>query len=284
MGTVALKQRIRVSEPTFTPSISFRHPGYERDNILFQLPRLDFAGPGSPAGIHHATALLACQIIANNAFDGYFTNRDGQRIAVEAVDILVDDDYWFVVPGYQRPGAYPVVPRFEDWQFPHDHLGRLHAWNTMPQSAELRTQDISSPMAPDRSVPPPASTLIRSSTTAPTSQCVLSGSGWASEKRHIIPAAQRQWFIANEMKQYVQEDTSFIDDEQNQAHIRSDLHKLWDNYVFAFVPKWGGNKFVFVAHVLNRSKPWISDLASEWHNMPVQDGSFYGSKAFLLAK
>jgi hypothetical protein len=48
--------------------ISFRHPGYDDpDNVLLAIPALDLG-----CRIHHATAKIACGIIAANRWDGYF--------------------------------------------------------------------------------------------------------------------------------------------------------------------------------------------------------------------
>jgi len=53
------------------PIISFRHPGYQTWDVLLVLPHVDtHASEPDKFGVHHATALLACQIIGNNAFDG----------------------------------------------------------------------------------------------------------------------------------------------------------------------------------------------------------------------
>lgn len=91
MDRVALKQRVNEDLTSISPwpTISFRHPAYsEPEDILSKLPRLDHTEQSSTAlgpehetvaGVHHRTALLACQIIANNAFNGYLaTDRDGQ--------------------------------------------------------------------------------------------------------------------------------------------------------------------------------------------------------------
>jgi hypothetical protein len=61
--------------------IRFRHPGYQdTDNVLLTLPGLDFVD----GGIHYETARVACAIIANNQFHGYFTeDKEGaQRVLV----------------------------------------------------------------------------------------------------------------------------------------------------------------------------------------------------------
>ena len=54
--------------------ILFLHPGYPAPgNKLLSLLRVDTTTDPTTFGIYHRTALLACQIIANNAFDGYLT-------------------------------------------------------------------------------------------------------------------------------------------------------------------------------------------------------------------
>jgi hypothetical protein len=93
--------------------IIFRHPGYpvERNSLLL-LPRVDAASAASSAtdpttyGVHHRTALLACQIIANNAFDGYLTlDQAGQHLVnVLLDDILIENEYYFVA------GDSPGIP------------------------------------------------------------------------------------------------------------------------------------------------------------------------------
>lgn len=88
--------------------ILFCHPGYQEPrNTLLALPRVD-ATSTSTFGIHHRTALVACQIIANNAFNtGHFTlDKDGrQRVNVPPDGILTDEMYYFIV------GDGPSTPK-----------------------------------------------------------------------------------------------------------------------------------------------------------------------------
>ncbi|KUI71187.1 hypothetical protein VM1G_06835 [Cytospora mali] len=144
MDRVILKQRVHSSPKSAAPlknTISFRHPGYDDpEDILLTLPRLDSSPQsGAAAGVHYGTALLACQIIANNAFNGHLTTgRDGNnRVSIALDGILLDDDYWFVVDG--EAGVYPVMPRFEDWQFPHHHMGSL-TWDPKSQPVESQAR------------------------------------------------------------------------------------------------------------------------------------------------
>ena len=47
----------------------FLHPGYSISNTLLSFPRVDRVEGSATFGVHYGTALLACQIIAGNAFD-----------------------------------------------------------------------------------------------------------------------------------------------------------------------------------------------------------------------
>lgn len=83
--------------------IIFTHPGYpEPTNILLTLPRVDRAADSTSNsfGLHHRTALLACQIIAGNAFEtGRFTlDKEGQHTVNIPLDgILTGNAYYFIV-------------------------------------------------------------------------------------------------------------------------------------------------------------------------------------------
>ena len=48
--------------------IFFRHPGYEAPNLMLTMACVNTTTPNH-YGIYHHTALLACQIVANNIFD-----------------------------------------------------------------------------------------------------------------------------------------------------------------------------------------------------------------------
>jgi hypothetical protein len=70
-------------------SIHFLHPGYPPPTkILISLPRVDrvAADAATAFGVHHRTALLACQIIAGNAFDT-------GRLALDQARVGFDKNY-----------------------------------------------------------------------------------------------------------------------------------------------------------------------------------------------
>jgi hypothetical protein len=78
-----------------TTFVDIRHPGYpDGRNTLLLLPAYD------SNGFHHVTARIACAILANNSWDGYFSlTRDGPVVTLGNDDILVSDTpYYFVVP------------------------------------------------------------------------------------------------------------------------------------------------------------------------------------------
>jgi hypothetical protein len=80
--------------------IRFLHPGYVTpNNTLLHLPRVDRASTGD-FGVHYGTALVACGIIANNAFEtGRFAlDRDGrQRVDLPFDGVLLGRAYYFFV-------------------------------------------------------------------------------------------------------------------------------------------------------------------------------------------
>jgi hypothetical protein len=46
--------------------------------------------------VHYLTALNACQIVANNAFDGYLVEQaNGPRVAADNDSILIQHQYFF---------------------------------------------------------------------------------------------------------------------------------------------------------------------------------------------
>lgn len=90
--------------------ILFCHPGYPEPNYLLSLPRTDPTQTGT-FGVHHRTALLACQIIANNAFDtGYLTldQAGQQRVDTPLDGVLTEATYYLFIRS--GPGKYYIIP------------------------------------------------------------------------------------------------------------------------------------------------------------------------------
>jgi hypothetical protein len=84
----------------FREAIRFLHPGYSISSTLLSLPRVDRVESTTTFGVHYGTALLACQIIAGNAFDtGRLTlDQAGQRpVNLHLDDILTENVYYFMI-------------------------------------------------------------------------------------------------------------------------------------------------------------------------------------------
>ncbi|CAN8106466.1 unnamed protein product [Discula destructiva] len=296
MDQVTLKRRrVHDSPPPRQSGISFRHPGYrDLSDVLFELPRLDTSPQTERAGVHYGTALLACQIVANNSFHGYLaTDRDGQqRVSLTLDGVLLEDNYWFIVPvtGDSAESVYPVVSRFEEWRFPHNHMGSLR-WDPEVQPLHESTDHLSTPtsttetssnLPPTSFSNPPSTSVIPFAPPPmrPISRCILSSDAYAMEKAHIVPTAQSKWFKSNDMIWYGDK-TQFIHTEANIVPMRQDLHKLWDGHIFALVPKRGD----FVVHVLRTPTLGLGEFARKWHNTPVGAGTLdHAAKAMLFAK
>jgi hypothetical protein len=82
-------------------AIRFLHPGYSIQNRLLSLPRVDrVENTTTTFGVHHRTALLACQIIAGNAFDtSHLTlDKEGQQpVNLLLDDILTEKEYYLII-------------------------------------------------------------------------------------------------------------------------------------------------------------------------------------------
>ncbi len=99
---------------------------------------------------------------------------------------------------------YPIVPSFQDWQFPHDHI--LDFWPTTASSSSL------------------------------TTTCAITNENFAIDGAHLIPQKERDWYDNNEMSRYGS-DPSDINNEANILRLRKDIHHCFDNRWFVIVPK-----------------------------------------------
>ncbi|RMJ05005.1 hypothetical protein CDV36_014323 [Fusarium kuroshium] len=213
--------------------VYFLHPGYpEGNNTLLHLPCLD------SGGIHHETARLACAIFANCRWDGYLSSsRDGPAVSAHPDDVLPHGRYYFIIDGED---PYPVVPSFQHFVCP----------TTLPQPY------CEAPI--ERS---PGDDAIRRDDT-----CRISASSSPNETAHIIPASQSEWWRRNDMSQYTSAPEQLDNTRcaENTVLLRRDLHKLWDDGVFAIVPKQGK----WVVHVLLNS-PRV-EIRERYHNLELQ--------------
>lgn len=281
MATVQLKAP-RTTEITATAPkfVSFLHPAESaRYNVILRLPCLDslvLSQEGQQQeqepkqqhlGLHHETALLACQIVANNAFDGYlsliiqgnhpvsrttiiltaaeckrvsasFSSLFDNRLFLEAPESLINHiqmsitdpeslDY-FIVPG---DPLYATVPAFQDWEFPHGRIPDSFPSLTVSQQ-------------PDE--------MKRHQQASRHPRCAVTNSAYSCQQAHLIPKAHEAWFSKNAMIMALDQSNRMrgIDGSGNLCHFRFDIHNALDNFVFALVYKASS----WVIHVLQTSK------------------------------
>ncbi|KZL87264.1 hypothetical protein CI238_12888 [Colletotrichum incanum] len=250
----------------------FFHPAYPvPHDLLFALPCVDPAdergasATGQPKGLHHHTALLACQIIANNAFDTgrlYF-DRQGTQVVSDQIPthgLLPPGEYFFVVnsdPSYR----YPVAPSFRDWRFPHGCIPDI--WpSPMPAAA-----------------------------TDTGRRCALTNHGFGLTSAHIIPKEEGEWFMQNGMSRYGV-DMRDVNDSRNLIRLRTDIHRCFDTRLFSIVPKpefasaissdtWSTTTApAYVLHVFGTN---VGEFSGLYHNIRFQylDNT---SREFLFAR
>ncbi|KAH8748426.1 hypothetical protein F5883DRAFT_509218 [Diaporthe sp. PMI_573] len=215
-----------------TDVIKFLHPGYDApNNILFALERVDPAPADSPTtfGVHHATALVGCQIIANNAWMGRLAlDRKGEQPAgphTSLDHVLTAKAYYFVIDGQPM---YPVVPSFRDWAFPHDEIPEY--WPSIPDPEHA------------------------------SERCVLTDSSYSKTDGHLVPKEAGGWFTNNSMGVYGV-DRRDTEDSANLIPLRVDVHTWLDNRGWTITPKPSlGQGNQYVAHVLD------TKLAPEFYN------------------
>lgn len=127
--------------------VQFRHPGYPDSlDLMLRLSALDRSstpstldgsgptlspdGPQPTLGIHHATALQACIIIACNE-PGFLSPTKLAVLpaistpvtALALNSVLTEKSYWFYPLNWKlTDDPYPVCPDFENWSFPTEDI------------------------------------------------------------------------------------------------------------------------------------------------------------------
>ncbi|KAM0438493.1 hypothetical protein ACHAPT_001242 [Fusarium lateritium] len=231
---LSIKRRRPPLAPQSNSAVFFLHPGYpDSKNVLLSLPALD------SGGIHHETARIACAILADCSWNGFFSlTRDGPRLTAGSDDILTRDRYYFRIEGIDK---YPVVPSFDNFRCP----------STLPPSW---LDDSSAPIQ----------MALADDVGKRDQTCRVTGSLIPNETAHIIPAAQDDWWVRNNMFTHTRPQSFDTRCASNTILLRRDLHKMWDDHRFCIVPKAGE----WVVHLL-WDCPTV-ELQDEYHNLELQ--------------
>ncbi|KAF4980198.1 hypothetical protein FZEAL_3734 [Fusarium zealandicum] len=197
------------------------HPGYRKTPIassscplirdaLISLPAFD------DGGIDYDTAHTACGILVGNRWDGYFSlGRDGSsRVERPADGILRERAYFFFLDSYSdMTQPYPVVPRFRDWRFPHRNLP--------PCWQKLRSR-------------------FREGAHNSVRRCILTDCALSLDTAHLVPVKESAWYDENGMVDYGKAasfSTGAVNASTNLVPLRTDVHRMFDERNFCFIPK-----------------------------------------------
>lgn len=186
------------------------------------LPRSDQSEEGY--GVHHGTALVACQIIGNNAFNKsrLALDQKGEHpVNLPFDDVLTHGEYYFVVDGpYSMEEPYPVVASFQDWACPGQHQ--------IPATWPYLTRNYD---------PSPGQEV-----------CGITRYRTPLEGAHLVPKEQGYWYILNGMSAHSSYSFADINHGANIVPLRKDIHSLFDARAFGIVPKNG----VYVSHIFSQ--------------------------------
>jgi len=146
-----------------------------------------------------------------------------------------------------QPDQYPVVPSFQDWEFPHANFP-----TTWPAPSETQPEGPLTPSAP----------------AAATRHCVVTNSGLASTLAHLVPREHDLWSSLNAMSIYGT-GVRDMDDESNLVRMRADIHKCFDDGLFTMVPKSDGDSELhYAVHAVDEGDTEFRDL---YHNTAIQN-------------
>ncbi|KAI9861207.1 MAG: hypothetical protein M1813_005380 [Trichoglossum hirsutum] len=265
IDSLCIRSSILPIAPDEDHTIGFRHAGYPvEDVILLKLRAYDRLD----GGLHHATALTACGIIAGNTWNGYLSlERGGEAIELGMDGLLsTGREYWFHIPhppgtvDTSEPYVFPICPSFSHWKFPHGRLPLGWRDPAAPTPSGITGVEASKPPCL-----PQLSNLTGAIRSRDVS-CRISAHFDASECAHLVPRNEIDWFKKNGMVRYNQNKfligQYLLDDVGNAILLRKDLHSLFDDRKFAFVPKPVGGSADYVSHGLL----WTSEFNRLYHN------------------
>jgi hypothetical protein len=224
-------------EPTF---VRFYHPA---NNLPFlRLPAYDCCPPNF--GVHHGTAITACQILACNE-NGYLStsrhrNAAG-RITVDLDSIIPSGKYYYHLQNSSKPKAlYPICRDFSCWEFPHKKLPL--AWeNKLPDPTSFNRPSNWSAISQrikDRDTACPVSEWTDTSH-------VVSDEDWVRkiltfESGLLLTRLAPHQLVKNKMDVYLLGLEPLCNDSRNLFALRTDLRLgQFDQARFVIVPKSG---------------------------------------------
>jgi hypothetical protein len=262
--------------------IFFRHPGYDdNNNVLFKLhasdTKTDCSHDGESSqrpGLYARFALDACAIIAGNCSDGWLSpSRDPEQARntrVAANSTLHARSYYFHLDRVENTDGcdepYPIIPAFREWRFPHDRIP-AH-WEQLSSN----TTSLTSTFTP--------SNLTAALQARDGGTCRITGHREEIQVAYIVPQAELDWWLANDMSRYNNGRGNTLDDTINAMLLQAGLHIAFDKSRFVFVPKPSsdGSEQRLVFHLLEPSP----EYEHYHHNRELRESAV--SPEVLLAR
>ncbi|KAI1091179.1 hypothetical protein F5B19DRAFT_493708 [Rostrohypoxylon terebratum] len=256
--------------------VNIFHSGYQSYySPLLYFPTFD------DGGIDYNLAYLACCILVGNAWprSGDDSNcpylaescdRTAPRVSRPPDGILRKSSYYLFVPACPK-SEFPITPNFSNWVFPHGNLPDIFRDIVIHPVPWHKVQNMS---------------RVKSEAIAARDECcrvtqAFSGSQWA----HIIPRSRKNWFLMNNMSRYSKNKgvRPSVDDINNGIYLRSDINHMLDQAELVMFPKYTGERYELVLHVLRAQAPYFFEQRDLYHNRKLQD--VYGiSREFLFAR
>ncbi|CCG82270.1 protein of unknown function [Taphrina deformans PYCC 5710] len=293
--------------------LTFKHPAYSSSiggNTILSL----WAWDSSDGGIHHGTALLACMLVACNAFDGYLSlDQNGVDPVTQGYDEPLPfrrDNYYFHVPNIDEyatprqqsapapalapasavvPHKYPVYATFDHWRFPHNledavasSSSEFCIWLSklwFPSAAAAsEAEDVDTTIIwPEAAMATPVSSAVTAAILARDRLCLMSRYGDGLDRAHICPRNEHGWFHKNMMQRY--NDREDLSGDAITDDVANSLLMRTDIHRAFDQARFCivPKEGRWVAHFLEKTV----HLASQYHNRPLPVPSNVAPQFFL---
>ncbi|KAF5384113.1 hypothetical protein D9615_003225 [Tricholomella constricta] len=242
--------------------VVFWHPGTNRP--FLSLPAYDNSGEPNDFGLHHGTALLACQVLACNEPGYLSTSRDPEDVAVRhdgGPDSLLREKIYYYFLSNSKP-RYEICRRFSKWRFPHKSYSE-ELWGKRDSNPGVLKGGFHSAAAASQG------------TRQRDEICAVSGCNDSLTLSHLVPIAEADWLRRNSMDVYMTNNKILHLDPTNLLAMRADLHhKQFEHGTFAIVPKCRELRVHFLENVCN--------AANYYHNTVFEHR--YVSRQLLFAR
>ncbi|KAI2466469.1 hypothetical protein F4781DRAFT_434343 [Annulohypoxylon bovei var. microspora] len=249
------------------PTVRICHPGYPEGSSPLLLFRAVDDG-----GVDYNVVYIACCILVGNAWprDEYddvlspylaeSSSKTAPAVSCPIDGILRRREYYFFVPGFPED-EYPITPNFFHWVFPHRNLPTIwRDFEIRPVPAWKR---------------PVLGRVPRDAIITRDECCRVTQSYCGTQHSHVVPVSVTPWFTMNNMFRYAwggeDENPRPIDDISNGMLLRSDVHHMIDKSELVMFPKFTGEKYEIVLHLLHSRSRYAFEQEAWFHNRKCQD-------------